>query len=48
MNLVAIDTLRLFPTALECAKLVEEKYGKKAGPRQVHGLWLRVWAAGGN
>ncbi|CAE7858821.1 unnamed protein product [Symbiodinium sp. KB8] len=29
MNLVAIDTLRLFPTALECAKLVEEKYGKK-------------------
>ena len=32
MNLVAIDTLHLFPTALECAKLVEEKYAKKAGP----------------
>ncbi|CAE7574757.1 unnamed protein product, partial [Symbiodinium natans] len=30
MNLVAIDTLHLFPTALECAKLVEEKYAKKA------------------
>ncbi|CAE8631220.1 unnamed protein product [Polarella glacialis] len=30
MNLVAIDTLHLFPTTLECAKLVEEKYGKKA------------------
>ncbi len=23
MNLVAIDTMHLFPTALECAKLVE-------------------------
>ncbi|CAE7904846.1 sua1, partial [Symbiodinium microadriaticum] len=30
MNLVAIDTLHLFPTTLECAKLVEEKYAKKA------------------
>jgi len=30
MNLVAIDTLHLFPTALECAKLVEEKYAKQA------------------
>ncbi|CAL1171031.1 unnamed protein product [Cladocopium goreaui] len=30
MNLVAIDTMHLFPTTLECAKLVEAKYGKKA------------------
>ncbi|CAK9027268.1 unnamed protein product [Durusdinium trenchii] len=30
MNLVAIDTLHLFPTTLECAKLVEAKYGKNA------------------
>ncbi|OLQ13597.1 Sulfate adenylyltransferase [Symbiodinium microadriaticum] len=29
MNLVAIDTLHLFPTTLECAKLVEEKYAKQ-------------------
>merc|ERR1719218_30322 len=30
MSLVAIDTLHLFPTTLECAKMVEEKYGKPA------------------
>merc|ERR1719163_1467834 len=30
MSLVAIDTLHLFPTTLECAKLVEDKYGKPA------------------
>jgi len=30
MNLVAIDTLHLFPEALDCAKLVQEKYGKPA------------------
>merc|ERR1719284_1907157 len=30
MHLVAIDTLHLFPETLECAKLVEEKYGKPA------------------
>mmetsp|Transcript_19943 Transcript_19943/g.50973 ORF Transcript_19943/g.50973 Transcript_19943/m.50973 type:complete len:694 (-) Transcript_19943:173-2254(-) len=30
MNLVAIDTLHLFPETLTCAKLVEEKYGKPA------------------
>ena len=35
MNLVAIDTLHLFPTTLECAKLVEEKYAKKAPPKMV-------------
>ena len=35
MNLVAIDTLHLFPTALECAKLVEEKYAKKAEPAKM-------------
>jgi len=30
MHLVAIDTLHLFPETLECAKLVQEKYGKQA------------------
>jgi len=30
MNLVAIDTLHLFPDTLECAKLVQQKYGKNA------------------
>merc|ERR1719499_828608 len=30
MNLVAIDTLHLFPETLECAKLLQEKYGKQA------------------
>jgi len=30
MNLVAIDTMHLFPETLECAKLVQEKYGKQA------------------
>jgi len=30
MNLVAIDTLHLFPETLETAKLVESKYGKAA------------------
>merc|ERR1711972_1226241 len=30
LNLVAIDTLHLFPETLECAKLVQEKYGKPA------------------
>jgi len=30
MNLVAIDTLHLFPPTLVCANQVEEKYGKKA------------------
>jgi len=30
MNLVAIDTMHLFPEALSCAKLVQEKYGKQA------------------
>jgi len=30
LNLVAIDTLHLFPETLECAKLVQEKYGKGA------------------
>merc|ERR550532_1652243 len=30
LNLVAIDTLHLFPETLECAKLVQEKYGKAA------------------
>jgi len=30
MNLVAIDTLHLFPTTLECAKLVQDKYSKQA------------------
>merc|ERR1719359_1573169 len=30
MNLVAIDTLHLFPETLECAKLVEERYAKPA------------------
>merc|ERR1740129_472039 len=30
MNLVAIDTLHLFPETLECAKLVQEKYAKQA------------------
>ena len=30
LNLVAIDTLHLFPETLECAKLVQEKYGKEA------------------
>eukprot|EP00408_Alexandrium_pacificum_P010960 CAMPEP_0171230804 /NCGR_PEP_ID=MMETSP0790-20130122/39583_1 /TAXON_ID=2925 /ORGANISM="Alexandrium catenella, Strain OF101" /LENGTH=720 /DNA_ID=CAMNT_0011697023 /DNA_START=96 /DNA_END=2256 /DNA_ORIENTATION=- len=30
MSLVAIDTLHLFPEALECARLVEQKYSKKA------------------
>mmetsp|Transcript_112363 Transcript_112363/g.317854 ORF Transcript_112363/g.317854 Transcript_112363/m.317854 type:complete len:697 (+) Transcript_112363:70-2160(+) len=30
MSLVAIDTLHLFPETLECAKLVQEKYGKQA------------------
>eukprot|EP00448_Togula_jolla_P037409 CAMPEP_0170622304 /NCGR_PEP_ID=MMETSP0224-20130122/29057_1 /TAXON_ID=285029 /ORGANISM="Togula jolla, Strain CCCM 725" /LENGTH=692 /DNA_ID=CAMNT_0010948609 /DNA_START=56 /DNA_END=2134 /DNA_ORIENTATION=- len=30
MHLVAIDTMHLFPETLECAKLVESKYGKAA------------------
>jgi sulfate adenylyltransferase len=30
VNLVAIDTLHLFPDTLVCAKLVQEKYGKQA------------------
>merc|ERR1740129_1650418 len=30
LNLVAIDTLHLFPETLECAKLVQDKYGKSA------------------
>lgn len=30
MNLVAIDSLHLFPETLECAKAVQEKYGKQA------------------
>jgi len=30
MNLVAIDTLHLFPETLECAKLVQDKYRKQA------------------
>mmetsp|Transcript_1500 Transcript_1500/g.4653 ORF Transcript_1500/g.4653 Transcript_1500/m.4653 type:complete len:691 (-) Transcript_1500:553-2625(-) len=30
MHLVAIDTLHLFPETLECAQLVQEKYGKQA------------------
>jgi len=30
MNLVAIDTMHLFPETLECAKLVQDKYAKKA------------------
>jgi len=30
MSLVAIDTMHLFPETLECAKLVEAKYGKPA------------------
>eukprot|EP00408_Alexandrium_pacificum_P068529 CAMPEP_0171168070 /NCGR_PEP_ID=MMETSP0790-20130122/7524_1 /TAXON_ID=2925 /ORGANISM="Alexandrium catenella, Strain OF101" /LENGTH=689 /DNA_ID=CAMNT_0011632905 /DNA_START=96 /DNA_END=2165 /DNA_ORIENTATION=- len=30
MSLVAIDTLHLFPEALECARLVEQKYSKQA------------------
>lgn len=30
LNLVAINTLHLFPETLECAKLVQEKYGKAA------------------
>merc|ERR1719287_237146 len=30
MNLVAIDTMHLFPTTLTCADLVQKKYGKKA------------------
>merc|ERR1719436_2507 len=30
MNLVAIDTLHLFPETLACAKLVQEKYAKQA------------------
>ena len=32
MNLVAIDTMHLFPTTLTCADLVQKKYGKKARP----------------
>jgi sulfate adenylyltransferase len=30
MHLVAIDTMHLFPETLDCAKLVQDKYGKKA------------------
>jgi len=30
MTLVAIDTMHLFPETLDCAKLVQEKYGKQA------------------
>jgi len=30
LNLVAIDTMHLFPETLECANLVQEKYGKAA------------------
>ena len=30
MNLVAIDTMHLFPTTLTCADLVQKKYGKQA------------------
>jgi len=30
MNLVAIDTMHLFPEALVCAKAVQEKYSKQA------------------
>merc|ERR1719264_1460461 len=30
MSLVAIDTLHLFPETLECARLVQDKYGKQA------------------
>eukprot|EP00933_Yihiella_yeosuensis_P043616 TRINITY_DN384_c0_g1_i3.p1 TRINITY_DN384_c0_g1~~TRINITY_DN384_c0_g1_i3.p1 ORF type:complete len:683 (+),score=195.91 TRINITY_DN384_c0_g1_i3:61-2109(+) len=30
MNLVAIDTMHLFPATLVCAKQVQEKYGKQA------------------
>jgi len=30
LNLVAIDTLHLFPETLECARLVQERYGKLA------------------
>mmetsp|Transcript_133445 Transcript_133445/g.426615 ORF Transcript_133445/g.426615 Transcript_133445/m.426615 type:complete len:233 (+) Transcript_133445:67-765(+) len=30
MNLVAIDTMHLFPTTTVCAKQVEQKYGKAA------------------
>eukprot|EP00933_Yihiella_yeosuensis_P014662 TRINITY_DN13052_c0_g1_i2.p1 TRINITY_DN13052_c0_g1~~TRINITY_DN13052_c0_g1_i2.p1 ORF type:complete len:684 (+),score=168.32 TRINITY_DN13052_c0_g1_i2:77-2128(+) len=30
MNLVAIDTMHLFPATLVCAKLVQEKYAKQA------------------
>jgi 3'-phosphoadenosine 5'-phosphosulfate sulfotransferase (PAPS reductase)/FAD synthetase len=30
MNLVAIDTMHLFPTTLTCAELVQKKYGKQA------------------
>jgi len=30
MNIVAIDTLHLFPETLECAKLVQQKYKKDA------------------
>merc|ERR1719499_2065475 len=38
MNLVAIDTLHLFPEALECAKLVQEKYNKQALWKQPAGV----------
>eukprot|EP00434_Breviolum_minutum_P009458 symbB.v1.2.008330.t1/scaffold520.1/size192860/13 len=41
MNLVAIDTMHLFPTALECAKLVETKYGKKAMWKMPAGVTTR-------
>merc|ERR1740129_1658944 len=30
MNLVAIDTMHLFPETLECARLVQEAYAKEA------------------
>ena len=30
MHLVAIDSLHLLPTTLECAELVQKKYGKTA------------------
>eukprot|EP00416_Gambierdiscus_australes_P019363 CAMPEP_0171059286 /NCGR_PEP_ID=MMETSP0766_2-20121228/3096_1 /TAXON_ID=439317 /ORGANISM="Gambierdiscus australes, Strain CAWD 149" /LENGTH=687 /DNA_ID=CAMNT_0011514713 /DNA_START=66 /DNA_END=2129 /DNA_ORIENTATION=- len=41
MNLVAIDTLHLFPEALECAKLVQDKYGKAALWKLPNGISTR-------
>lgn len=41
MNLVAIDTLHLFPETLECAKLVQQKYGKEALWKMPDGVTTR-------